>query len=102
MEIPAEDGRIKMTFGERLKELRREAGLSQDKLARACGLCTSTITKLEQASVDPAWSTVRRIAKVLGVSCSAFEGATDAGQAEPAPPAEGKPRPKARKRKETS
>jgi transcriptional regulator with XRE-family HTH domain len=65
-----------MTFGERLKELREAAGLSQEALARAAGLSTSTVAKTEQRDIDPSWSTVQALAKALGVSSEDFrEGA---------------------------
>ncbi len=73
-----------MTFGERLKKLREAAGLSQDKLAHAAGLSTSTISKIEQQAIDPVWSTVEKLGRALGVDCRAFH-LEDAGQAEPAP-----------------
>ncbi|HEY7328761.1 MAG TPA: helix-turn-helix transcriptional regulator [Gemmataceae bacterium] len=73
-----------MSFGERLKELREAAGLSQDKLARAADLSTSTVAKMEQRAIDPSWSTVQALARALGVSVQAFED--DAGRAAtPAP-----------------
>lgn len=72
-----------MTFGERLKQLRKDVGLSQDKLARAAGLSTSTVTKIEQQAIDPAWSTVEKLARALSVDCRAFT-MEDAGQGEPA------------------
>jgi len=85
-----------MTFGERLKQLRKDAGLSQDKLARAAGLSTSTVTKIEQQAIDPAWSTVEKLARALGVDCRSFQ-TEDAGQAE-APPANQAEPPPAKKK----
>jgi transcriptional regulator with XRE-family HTH domain len=62
-----------MLFNERLKELRGAAGMTQEAVARAAGLSTSTIAKLEHAGVDPSWSTVVLIAKAIGVGVNAFE-----------------------------
>jgi transcriptional regulator with XRE-family HTH domain len=62
-----------MTFGERLKELREAAGLSQDGLARAAGLSTSTVAKIERLDIDPSWTTVQALAKALAVSTEAFQ-----------------------------
>ncbi len=73
----------KQTFGQRLKELREAASLTQQQLAEKAGLNQFGIAKLEQGVRSPAWETVQALARALGVSCSAFE--TDAGQAEPAP-----------------
>jgi transcriptional regulator with XRE-family HTH domain len=59
-------------FGERLKVLRQDAGLTQEGLARAASLSTSTVSKLEQRALDPSWSTVLQLAKALSVEVSAF------------------------------
>lgn len=61
-----------MDFGERLRALREKAGLTQERLARAADLATSTVFKLEQRGGDPAWSTVVKLARGLGVSTEAF------------------------------
>jgi transcriptional regulator with XRE-family HTH domain len=81
-----------MTFGERLKELREAAGMSQEALARAANISTSTVSKMEQRTIDPSWSTVQALARALGVSCQAFESDAPVEQAEP-------PAKKGRKRK---
>jgi len=60
-------------FGKRLKQLREAAGLTQEGLARAAGLSTSAVARIEQRGKDPAWSTVQRLARALGVALSAFE-----------------------------
>jgi transcriptional regulator with XRE-family HTH domain len=62
-----------MTFGERLKELREAAALSQDGLARQAGLSTSTVAKIERLDIDPSWTTVQALARALGVSTEAFQ-----------------------------
>lgn len=62
-----------MTFGQRLKQLREAAGLTQEALARAANLALSTVAKMETKAIDPEWSTVQRLSRALGVSCSEFE-----------------------------
>ncbi len=59
-------------FNERLKELRRERGLTQEALARAAGMSVSAVSKLEQHDMDPSWSTVQQLAGGLQVSVLAF------------------------------
>lgn len=69
-------------FGERLKELRAAAGLTQAQLAaRACEILSSSepmhvnvIKNLEQglASQGPRWGTVLVLAQALGVEITAF------------------------------
>jgi transcriptional regulator with XRE-family HTH domain len=83
-------------FGKRLKQLREAAGLTQEGLARAAGLSTSAVARIEQRGKDPAWSTVQRLARALGVALSAFEpeaeGEQQARQGRPTKPARGKGR----------
>jgi transcriptional regulator with XRE-family HTH domain len=62
-----------MAFADRLKALREARGLTQEGLARAADMSTSTVAKIENAGVDPAWSTVLRLAKGLGVKADAFQ-----------------------------
>lgn len=73
-----------MLFGDRLKELREAKGMSQEGLARAAGISTSAVSKLEQKIVDPNWTTVQALARALGVSCQSFE-ISDAEAEAPAP-----------------
>jgi transcriptional regulator with XRE-family HTH domain len=57
-----------VAFHERLKALRDAAGLSQEALARAAGISTSAVTKLEQAGKEPSWDTAKKLAKALGAT----------------------------------
>jgi transcriptional regulator with XRE-family HTH domain len=66
------------SFGERLKELRETAGVSQDGLARLACLSTSTVAKIERLNIDPSWTTVQALAKALGVTTEAFACAAPA------------------------
>ncbi len=61
-----------MAFADRLRALRQEAGLTQQKLADAAGLQREAIARLELGTRQPTWATVQAIAKALGVSCEAF------------------------------
>ena len=60
---------IMETFGKRLKELREAAGMTQEGLARAAELSTSAVARIEQRGKDPAWSTVRRLARRWECPC---------------------------------
>ena len=75
-----------MSFSERLRELRKKAGLSQDGLAKAAGLSTDTISKLERPGKEPAWDTAVKLAAALGVQLDAFKDVDKAasGSKEPA------------------
>jgi transcriptional regulator with XRE-family HTH domain len=61
-------------FGERLRELRQKAGLTQEQLAAQSGLSVWNIRNYEQSHREPYWSVVPRLAAALGVDCRAFTG----------------------------
>jgi transcriptional regulator with XRE-family HTH domain len=66
-------------FGERLKALREQAGVSQAQLAERADCHILTISKIERGLHEPAWPLVRALCKALGVACTAFEGTGEAG-----------------------
>ncbi len=69
-------------IGERIRELRTAAGMSQQALAMAAGLSMSVVSQLEQGyRDDPRISTVAAIARALGVTID--ELMPKAGQVEP-------------------
>ena len=51
-----------MSFADRLKELRKKAGLTQEDLGQKAGLHPPTISKLEQGIREPNWATVESLA----------------------------------------
>jgi transcriptional regulator with XRE-family HTH domain len=55
-------------LGEAIRSLRKNAGLTQDALARRSELHEVHINRIEKGYVDPTYGNVRRIAKGLGVS----------------------------------
>jgi transcriptional regulator with XRE-family HTH domain len=55
----------KTRFAANLRALRRERGLSQDALARACKLHRTEISLLERGEREPRLSTVVRLARAL-------------------------------------
>jgi len=59
-------------FGRRLRELRREHDVSQDRLAHITGFHRTTISKLELGERDPQLGTVLRLAQGIGVPPEAF------------------------------
>jgi transcriptional regulator with XRE-family HTH domain len=74
-----------MTFGERLRAIRRAAGLTQVELAARSGVSQPSISQYEAGDTEPAWSTVAALCRALGVTPDAFwadgrmAGATGAG-----------------------
>ncbi|HZY88619.1 MAG TPA: helix-turn-helix transcriptional regulator [Gemmataceae bacterium] len=63
----------KTIFGERLRELREAAGLSQQALADLAGMHRQGVNKLEAGDRGPTWESVQALAKALGVDCTAFQ-----------------------------
>lgn len=55
-------------FGEALRRLRLEAGLSMDALGERCGLHRTEIRLLEKAGREPKLSTIVKVADGLGVT----------------------------------
>lgn len=64
-------------FSKRLKELRMEAGLSQDKLAKEVGLTHTAIGLWEQGKRVPNLDAVAEIAKYFKVSIDYLAGLED-------------------------
>ena len=58
----------RLTLGSRIKNYRMRKGLSQKKLARMLNLSRETIRRYERSISTPDKETLRKIAKVLGVS----------------------------------
>lgn len=55
-------------FGKRLKELRIEKGLSQQKLGEVFGFCNQTVSFWESGSREPDLDTLVRIAHYFDVA----------------------------------
>lgn len=59
-------------FGKRLRELRKGANLTQEKLGELAGMRYQVVARLEYGQRTPSWETVLKLAKALGVSTDAF------------------------------
>ena len=59
-------------FGEVLRELRLERGLTQDEMAERAGTERSHISALERAEKGPALATIFSLAEGLGISAAAL------------------------------
>ncbi len=69
--MPPKEGSI----GQRLKQLREAAGLTQQELAVKAGLSVSNLSQIEQGQKeDPRVSTVLALAKAMGVSVTSLIG----------------------------
>lgn len=61
-----------MTIGERLRALRKEAGLTQKELGERLGVSASMIGQYETNLRNPKFETLEKICDVLNVSMSEF------------------------------
>jgi transcriptional regulator with XRE-family HTH domain len=61
------EDRIKKEFGERLKSIRRQKGLSQEALAFACDLDRSYVGGVERGERNISLINIRKLARALGV-----------------------------------
>ena len=57
-----------MTLENMIRSLRRELGLSQEELARHCGVSRQTINAIENNKYDPTLSLAFRLAGALGIT----------------------------------
>lgn len=59
-------------FGQRLRRLRRGAGLTLKELAGLAGLATSTISKIENDRMSPTYDVLLKLAGAMGMDLSAL------------------------------
>ena len=59
---------IKEKFGKRLKELRKEKGLSQEALSKKAGLDRTYEGKIERGQKSPSLNTIAKLAKALEIN----------------------------------
>ena len=69
-------------FGQRVRELRLAAGMTQEDLAERCGLFRTYLSRIETGRANPTLTMIYALATSLGVAVPAFFGAT----AEPTEP----------------
>lgn len=55
-------------LGEAVRKLREKRGVTQERLAQDADLTTGTISLIERGRSNPAWGTVKAIAKALNIS----------------------------------
>ena len=56
----------------RIRELRKAAGMSQEELARRCGVTRQTINAIENNKYDPTLALAFHLAKTLGTTVDAL------------------------------
>ena len=63
---------IKESLGKRLRELRNERGISQEKFSFECELDRTYIASIEQGHRNVSIANIEKIAKAFGMSVSDF------------------------------
>ena len=58
---------LKTRFGQRLRVLRKQAGLTQEQLAEATGLTIESISNIERGLFGPKFDNLEKISNVLGI-----------------------------------
>lgn len=69
-----------MSVGERIDELRRKRGLSQNRLAKLAQISQSGLSSIISGAVSPKENTMNAIASALG--CSVYDLLNDTGNTE--------------------
>lgn len=62
MKIP-----LRVTFGQRLRELRKERGFSQEAFADHCGFARSYMSRLERGAGNPSLDAIQTLADALQI-----------------------------------
>jgi transcriptional regulator with XRE-family HTH domain len=83
------------SFGETLKAIRAERGLSQDALAKLAKLSRVQVNRLEKDHHEPSLGTIKLLCEVLKVDCTRFiSGRAAEKPTKAAPSAKAKKKPK--------
>lgn len=61
-----------MTFGEKLRELRKSLGMSMDEFAKAIGVGKATLSSYETDTVYPSLAKVVKMLKVLELTAEEY------------------------------
>ena len=62
-----------MNIGRYIKKVRKESGITQEKLAELAGLCEKTIRRIEKEQYSKETSSIRKVLNVLGIRTSNIE-----------------------------
>lgn len=61
-----------MTIGEKIRQVRKGLGLTQEQLAKKCGVATITIRQYETGKREPRYEQIRIIARAMNIPENAF------------------------------
>ncbi len=83
-----------MLFGQRLKQLRADAEMTQETLADSAGIPLSSLRGYEQSQRIPGFGAIVKLAQSLGVDCRSFADCEDISDEPPPAKPAGKKKPK--------
>lgn len=63
---------VKISLGDRLRQLRAERRLSQRDLAQLAGISTNSVSLIEREEISPSVSTLQSLARALNIKVSYF------------------------------
>ena len=69
-----------MTLGERIRNLRKSKGMSQEAVASALGVSRQAVTRWENGRSDPSTANLIELAKLFGISIGELCGTADSVQ----------------------
>lgn len=70
--MPVYEEKLEESLGNRLRELRRQQGLSLRALAEKSGLSANTLSLIENGKTSPSVATLQQIALALNIAITAF------------------------------
>jgi transcriptional regulator with XRE-family HTH domain len=59
---------LRKSLGERVRQLRRESGVSQEDFADACGFARSYMSRIERGTSNLSLDGIERLAEAFGIS----------------------------------
>ena len=74
-----------MTLGERIRNLRKSKGMSQEAVASALGVSRQAVTRWESGRSDPSTANLIELAKLFGISIGELCGTGDSVQPDSQP-----------------
>ena len=70
MAVNISEAAIKRQFGAKLRQLRKEKGLSQEEVALEAGLDLTSVNEIEMGRRNPTLITINKLSRALGVKPS--------------------------------
>lgn len=73
MVLVAKRKRVPSAFGQRLRELREQKGITLAELGEQTGMHFTAVSRIERGVVEPNWTTVVKLANALDADLNQFK-----------------------------